>query len=126
MGETFRPIGRGEREKLKSPAQSTRILGPALPIDPDTRLGFDWVDRQLTRYTVSMIETCLLTILSKETCLLSLTERNQMVGGRLMMENNEERMRTISFFGFSIRKIIGKFTRYIVDARMLKIGCGEK
>lgn len=38
MGEMFRPIGRGEREKLKSPAQSTRILGPALPIDPDTRL----------------------------------------------------------------------------------------
>lgn len=43
-----------------------------------------------------------------------------------MMENNEERMRTISFFGFSIRKIIGKFTRCIVDARILNIGYGEK
>lgn len=71
MGETFRPIGRGEREKLKSPAQSTRILGPALPIDPDTRLGFDWVDRQLTRYTVSMIETCLLYLIERNLPVIS-------------------------------------------------------
>lgn len=71
MGETFRPIGRGEREKLKSPAQSTRILGPALPIDPDTRLGFDWVDRQLTRYTVSMIETCLLYLIERNLAVIS-------------------------------------------------------
>lgn len=100
MGETFRPIGRGEREKLKSPAQSTRILGPALPIDPDTRLGFDWVDRQLTRYTVSMIETCLLTILSKETCLLSLTERNQMVGERITKRECERSLSS----GFQFEK----------------------
>lgn len=116
MGETFRPIGRGEREKLKSPAQSTRILGPALPIDPDTRLGFDWVDRQLTRYTVSMIETCLLYLIERNLPVIS--NRTESNGGG---ENNKERMRTISFFGFSIRKVIGKFMRCI-DAGMLNIG----
>lgn len=79
MGETFRPIGRGEREKLKSPAQSTRILGPALPIDPDTRLGFDWVDRQLTRYTVSMIETCLLYLIERNLPVIS--NRTESNGG---------------------------------------------
>lgn len=103
--------------KAEKPGQNTRILGRALPIDPDTKLGFDWVDRQLTRYTLSMIVRRNLFTLSLERNLPVISNQTESNGG---IESNEERTWTIIIFELflqafdSLEKVIRKFTKCII------------